>query len=50
MFANQPQAIKYFLVALDNFALSKTDNAFVACRDSMCLDFISEENVACERQ
>ena len=50
MFANQPQAIKYFLVALDNFALSKTDDAFVACRDPMCLDFVSEENVACERQ
>ena len=46
MFANQPQAIKYFLVALDNFALSKTDDAFVACRDPMCLDFVSEENVA----
>ena len=46
MFANQPQAIKYFLVALDNFALSQTDNAFVACRDSMSLGFISEEDVA----
>ena len=46
MFANQPQALKYFLVVLDNFALPKTDDAFVACRDSMSLGFISEEDVA----
>ena len=45
MFANQPQTLKYFLVALDSFALPKTDDAFVACRDSMCLDFVSEENI-----